>query len=194
MNICKVKECNSKHYALGYCSRHYRQIKKYNKILRTVRFDGNEIINCKNYVEIVLCDKKHKRIAKTKIDKDDLEKVKKYKWYLNLNSYVCAAEGKKQIRLHRLILGSEKGLMIDHRDGDSLNNLKKNLRHCTNQQNSMNNKSKGYCWNKKNKKWTAQIAINNKQIYLGSFNELKDAKDVREQAKQKYFKEFAYKF
>ena len=60
----------------------------------------------------------------------------------------------------------------------------------------MNKKlSKGYYWDKDRNKWTVQIKIKGKVIYLGSFKrENKQlAIQTRKEAEQKYFKEFAYK-
>ena len=33
MNICKVKDCNNKHYSKGYCNKHYQQFRKYGEDL-----------------------------------------------------------------------------------------------------------------------------------------------------------------
>ena len=79
--------------------------------------------------------------------------------------------------MHSVIAKTPKGLETDHIDGDTLNNQKRNLRVCTKSQNqhnrkiSSNNKSgfKGVSYNKKNKKWQADIQCNGVKIYLGYF-------------------------
>ena len=197
MKICKVEKCENKIKVKGYCNRHIQQIDRHGKILERTKFDKNEIINCSNYYEVVLYSGlgEQEEIARTKIDKDDLEKIKNYKWYLNDSNYVISnnVNGKKA-RLHQLILGKKKGLITDHKNTDRLDNRKRNLRFVTKSQNGMNRKNvKGYCWNKKNKNWNAYIMINCKKIFLGCFENKKNAIIVRRQAEKKFFGEFAYK-
>ena len=49
----------------------------------------------------------------------------------------------------------------------------------------------GVYWNKANKKWCSNIRVNNKTIYLGSFDLIEDAVKSRKEAEQKYFGEFS---
>ena len=49
----------------------------------------------------------------------------------------------------------------------------------------------GVYWNKANKKWCSNIRVNNKPIYLGSFDLIEDAVKSRKEAEQKYFGEFS---
>lgn len=79
MKICKVEGCNCKVHGKGYCNRHYRQFKRYGEIRRT-RQDSNEIIIYGGYAEIILYDNNCKEIDRCKIDIEDVEKVKGYKW------------------------------------------------------------------------------------------------------------------
>jgi hypothetical protein len=46
-------------------------------------------------------------------------------------------------------------------------------------------KAKGYYWNKKYKKWCAEIKRNNKKHYLGSFGSEKEAAHAYQKAKRK---------
>ena len=52
MKICKVDGCNGKHYAKGYCSKHYSQWRRYGKVRRTLK-DPNEIVLHDDYAEII---------------------------------------------------------------------------------------------------------------------------------------------
>lgn len=70
------------------------------------------------------------------------------------------------------------GMQIDHKDGDGLNNLIENIRLATSSENNRNHKIhrnntsglKGVCWDKKSRKWRANIRFDCKLIHLGLFN------------------------
>ena len=105
------------------------------------------------------------------------------------------------IYMARQILGLEHGdkRQGDHRDHNTLNNRQDNLRICTNQQNTFNQKSslrtssrfKGISWHKQRKKWQARIQIDEKEKYLGLFvSEVKAARAYNKVAKE-HFGEFA---
>jgi len=192
MKTCKVESCNNKYYSKGYCGKHYTQLRNHGKILKRTMHDPNEIIDCGEYCEICLYNRQNQEVARTKIDKEDLQKIKNYKLHFNTLGY-CGT-GSKGLLLHHLILDKKKGLDIDHINHDTLDNRKQNLRHCTRSQNMMNTKNvKGYCWYKITNKWLAYIKINNKSIHLGYFKNEKDAIKARREAEKKYFKEFTFK-
>ena len=89
---------------------------------------------------------------------------------------------------------------IDHINGIKDDNRIINLRECTTQQNGMNrgpqkNNSSGYKgvgWSKKSSKWRAQIRFNNKSIYLGLFDDKKEAAKIYNKEAKKLFGEFVY--
>jgi hypothetical protein len=101
--------------------------------------------------------------------------------------------------MHRYIMKVPKGLVCDHINHNGLDNRKSNLRICTRQQNTYNQRSqkggsskyKGVDWNKRQKKWRARIYYKRKFYYLGYFdNEVDAAKSYDKKAKE-FFKEFA---
>jgi len=138
-----------------------------------------------------------------RIDAQDKEKVFKYNWRLQNNNgrkYVDVV-GRKHLFLHRYILNPPKNMIVDHINGDLLDNRRCNLRICTIQQNSMNrrigkNNTSGFKGVSKIKRkfvdrWTATIEHNQKSIFLGIYKtKLKAAKAV-DNAYKKYFGEFA---
>lgn len=77
--------------------------------------------------------------------------------------------------LHRAVMGVEKGMECDHRDGDKLNNQRENLRVSTRSQNMLNIGSrKGsasqYCGvGPSGTKWKAGIRLNYKYKHLGVY-------------------------
>ena len=76
--------------------------------------------------------------------------------------------------------------MIDHVDKNKSNNRIENLRIVTNQQNTFNQKAKGYTWNIHAKKWMARIHLDGKSKYLGCFETEEEAREAYLNAKEIY--------
>jgi hypothetical protein len=89
------------------------------------------------------------------------------------------------VYLHHCIIGKPfKPFQVDHINGDSLDNRRENLRFVTNRQNGQNRKehrgekfktSKYVGVRLLGKKWTAQMNVKGKSVYLGSFEKEEDA-------------------
>lgn len=101
--------------------------------------------------------------------------------------------------MHRYIMDAPKGMVVDHINGDSLDNRRENLRVCTQSQNRMNatkipfhNASGviGVCWNNATQKWLAYIYHNYKRIYLGDHEHFEDAVSARKQAEKDLFADY----
>lgn len=131
------------------------------------------------------------------IDEEDSYLLEKHCFCINNGYAVCRIDGKNKY-LHRIIMEAKDGEIIDHKNGNRLDNRKENLRHVTKQQNNMNraigknNKTgiKGVKYLKDRKKYRAYIFFNKKEINLGCFNTLEEAKKVRIEAENKYFGEY----
>lgn len=132
-------------------------------------------------------------------DLEDYDKIKYYCWHIK-NGYLVTNTEKTQIRMHRLIMNilDKKNIYIDHIDGMRCDNRKYNLRLSTKQQNNQNtginiNNTSGYkgvSYSKDKHKWLASITYNNKQFFLGYFDDIEDAIKIRKTYELKYFKEF----
>jgi len=135
------------------------------------------------------------------VDDEDFIEHGKYSWQLNDVGYARRTfkeKGKKDrtVLLHRLIANAPKGKVVDHINGNKLDNRKENLRITTYSKNGLNrhtvnrnNKSSGFCgvrWNKSSSKWQAYIRINYKSINLGFFKNINDAINAR-LAGEKYY-------
>lgn len=172
------------------CMKHYTQFRKFgyfkDNSSRTPR-DKNEIIVKGKIAYICLYDKQYNIIAKAIIDADDVEKVKNIKWRLNNNGYVIN-NSKSSMFLHRRILSVND--IVDHINGNRLDNRKSNLRVVTKSQNQMNVNYRGVYQNKD--KWIAKIKLNQKQIHIGTFIYEEEALYARWYAERILFKEFAY--
>lgn len=127
-----------------------------------------------------------------------------YNWCVT-HRYAARNVKRKLVSMHREILSRKlerelvKGEEVDHIDGNGLNNTRANLRLATRTENGRNgrkrydNKSgyKGVTWHKDDKRWQAQITVNCKNTYLGSFLNKEDAYAAYCEAAIKYFGEFA---
>lgn len=149
---------------------------------------------------IVINSKKH-GIHEVFVDDEDYELVSKYKWGIFRNNYIYYAESYKlrkdlKIRhMHNLILNRR---MIDHIDGNGLNNQRNNLRPCTDSQNGMNKRKrtmassiyKGVHYEKARNKWRACLRINGKLIRIGRYETELEAAQAYNNAAIKYFGDF----
>ena len=140
------------------------------------------------------------------IDAEDLEKISTHRWCAawcpNRKCYVAATnvyESGKRVGLmymHRLIMDAKKGEVVDHIDGNPLNNRKGNLRICTLKNNNTNhpkridNTSGRKGVYKTNGKWEASIRINGKLTHLGYFDSFDEAVAVRTFYEKQIYGEF----
>lgn len=134
------------------------------------------------------------------IDKEDFEKIKNYQWhshYVNRKkNYVSCIFNGKRLYIHRIIMNClEEDKVVDHIDGNPLNNRKNNLRICTKAENSRNlclydSELRGISI--RGNSYGAKITFNGKNIWLGSFASLEDAQKARDNAELIYFGKFKH--
>ncbi|MBZ2166337.1 HNH endonuclease [Methanobacterium spitsbergense] len=138
----------------------------------------------------------------TLVDDEDFERLNQWKWaaYKDGNNFYALRNIRlghskkkrktKQFRMHRVIMDVPKGEVIDHINGDGLDNRKSNLRICSNRQNLQNQKHRknktsrypGVSWHKSAKKWVAQIVLKGKTKHLGTFADEREAARTYEKA------------
>ena len=118
------------------------------------------------------------------------------------DGYLSVGINKKQYKQHRLIFLYHYGYlpnMIDHTDGNKLNNNIENLRECTPSQNQYNSKIrsdsksgiKGVVWSKRKNKWRARFIFNKIRVHVGYYYNILDAEKAILNARTKIHKEFA---
>lgn len=136
------------------------------------------------------------------VDDEDYESLSKLKWYASIRNdgqFMAARKSGKGVYMHRLLMGAKKGEVVDHKDGNPLNNQRENLRIATPFQSSGNTRKhkgsvsvyKGLYWQKKNKKWVARIKKCGKTMSLGCFDNEKDAAMAYDRAAIEQWGEFA---
>lgn len=77
------------------------------------------------------------------VDDEDYEYLSSWKWYARKrrNTYYALTsiyKPRKTLFMHRVILRATDGFMVDHKNGNGLDNRKENIRLCTNAQNQHN--------------------------------------------------------
>lgn len=123
-------------------------------------------------------------------DLEDYNKIKEHCWCVdNKDKYVCTLIEGKRFRLHNIVMGDKDGKVIDHIDGNRVDNRKENLRLVTRHQNNMNvtkvpNTKSGVIgvFQTKSMKWKACITYKYKRYNLGVYDKLEDA--IRERLKK----------
>lgn len=140
------------------------------------------------------------------VDKEDFEKIDKENRYITINSggYAYMTKYSEEIFIHRFLMelpnayDDETRLIVDHINGDKLDNRKSNLRIIKKEINPINCKTyknntsgvKGVAWMKRLNKWQVSIQINKMGIYLGVYSDFNEAVKVRKEAELKYFGEY----
>jgi len=137
---------------------------------------------------------------------DDLDHhiVRQYKWSIQVNgSGVCYARGseiknmKNRLYMHRLIMAPlTRSDLIDHANGDGLDNRRCNLRKCTRRQNAYNSKPpkgreyKGVEFYRG--RWSPQIIWEGIRIRMGRYDTKEEAISVYDKVAERLHGEFAW--
>ena len=138
----------------------------------------------------------------------DFNSVKSFKWNsTSLDSRVQWAwahdvenggEKRKKVAMHNVIMKPSEGFIVDHINGNGLDNRRSNLRIVTRQQNTFNSvhkggtsKYKGVALDKESGLWRAYIAKDGKRTWLGRFPDELSAAIAYDKAAKDMFGEYA---
>ena len=142
------------------------------------------------------------------VDPQDYPRLSRYKWRL------CRTKGKNvlyaersirlpggrysRILMHRQLIKAPEGYVIDHINGNGLDNRRANLRLATVAQNAWNSRKrnprsgyKGVCFASDKGLWRAAIVCHGRRIHLGYFKDKITAAKAYDSAAKKYYGEFA---
>ena len=140
------------------------------------------------------------------VDDKDYANLASFNWtalrYSNNNFYAArnskTVNGERHtISMHRQILGLEygDGLFGDHINRVTLDNRRSNLRIVNKTNNNRNHGGfshntsghNGVSWHNQNRCWQAQITVNKKYVYLGTYDNIDDAITARKQGELKHW-------
>jgi hypothetical protein len=147
----------------------------------------------------------------TLVDDEDYEQLSKYKWFAAVQKYgkVYAARSTPAIEwlfrprlipMHIELMGAApKGHEVDHKNNDSLDNRRSNLRIATIAQNRQNSKKrsdnttgyKGVNRAETDNRWLARIQNDGKTYYLGTYKTPIEAAQAYDEKARELHGEFA---
>lgn len=141
----------------------------------------------------------------TKVDDDDFDRYSRLRWrsgradQTSDKYYAHTYGGGREIYLHRLVMGEPLGYLVDHRNGDGLDNQRANLRIATRAQNNANRaaaSSAGYrgVFQVESGRYKATISDridSAKCVHLGTFATAEDAAREYDREALRRFGEFA---
>jgi hypothetical protein len=136
------------------------------------------------------------------VDAADYERVSRYKWCASGSGdrwYAVRNDRGRHVSMHRFLIGAPKGMVVDHIDGNGLNNRQNNLRICTQRQNLYNSRPKGkssrfkgVCRDKNRGRWIVLISNGERSIHVGRFDDEVQAARAYDRKAFELFGEFAY--
>lgn len=113
--------------------------------------------------------------TRTIVDESTLKKYGYLTWHLSDTGYAVRRNKSEggTVRLHRLVVNAPEGKVVDHLNGNKLDNRKSNLRVCTQKDNANNRKGiKGYSYDKARHKWIVRY----KKKFYGRYLTEQEAK------------------
>ena len=155
-------------------------------------------------MKILKVESKRHGLFEVKLDEEGYRKIstlKNLRWCVrickrrnNLYYFQKRMANDKLIELHRFLLDAKQGQIVDHINGDTLDNRIKNLQFVTNSANirkgriRTNNTSgiTGIWFDQDRKRWGARIRVMYKTIHLGRFKKKSEAVIARKRAELEY--------
>lgn len=133
------------------------------------------------------------------VDYEDYPSLNQYKWtgcgfgnWRYAARRIAVNKREYMVIMHRIIMHAPVGLEVDHRNHNTFDNRKINLRLVSASQNQFNRilsdkNTSGYLgitWDKKNQAWSVRIGYLTVPTYFGIYKNKEDAIAIRKQAER----------
>lgn len=148
---------------------------------------------------------------KARVSDQDFSRLNKYSWFVWIPSKsphliyavrkITKPDGRTtKVLMHRQILCASGSLEVDHKDRDTLNNQRGNLRFATASQNQANSRQhrdagssrfKGVTWHRGSGKWQASVQCQKQRFYVGYFSDENLAAEAYNKKAKELFGEYA---
>lgn len=177
-----------------YCNKHWQSVYRYGTPFGKQREKTCKFIKEQDVLKIIT-----KQGDIILADKQDAPLLTPHSWCVSKTGYAVARINKKTVRMHRLILGLAQGeeSVVDHKNGNTLDNRRENIRVCNRSQNmrnvktSKNNKCGHLGISKFGEKYRVRIVADRVEHHIGYYETIGIAIEARHDAEDKYHGEFA---
>ncbi len=135
------------------------------------------------------------------VDSADYPEIRKHTWSasrVGTKVYAVAWINGKLVAMHRFLLRPRKGQVVDHIDGNGLNNCRCNLRVCTRAQNQVNRgprrggSSRFVGVRRRGNRWHAGITYRGRWHFLGTYADEVEAAKARDRKAVELHGPYAY--
>lgn len=117
------------------------------------------------------------------VDESDFDRVSQVSWCYRRDGYAHGRYKRKLVLMHRFIMEAPRESLVDHINGNKLDNRKSNLRLCTFSENAIHRKVKsdnssgykGVYFKKEYGRWTSAIQVRGRRKFLGYFDTPEEA-------------------
>lgn len=138
-----------------------------------------------------------------RVSPSDFDLLSRYSWHVTKAGwkfYARTTLNGRNILMHRMLMIPGPAQVVDHVDDDGLNNMRENLRLCSNAENtarqrrtenSGSSRFRGVSWNRRDHNWRVSIRVRGSSHFLGHYDEEQDAARAYDAKAVEMFGEFA---
>lgn len=101
----------------------------------------NEYVLYKDFAELIITRTNGEKIY-SQVDLDKVDYIKQKHWHYTTSGYIRSSKSDGYVLLHRYLKNAQNSEMVDHIDGNTLNNKMSNLRFCDLKQNGQNSRNR----------------------------------------------------